>query len=106
MVITDAVARMIPGVLGSVDSAPTDSFYDGLLEHPQYTRPRDFEGMEVPEVLLSGNHAKIREWRRRQSLLVTKKYRPDLLEHAELTEEEIDYLKQHGRKTEDHRADS
>lgn len=111
MVITDAVARMLPGVLGSVDSAPTDSFYDGLLEHPQYTRPREFEGMEVPEILLSGNHAKIREWRRRQSLLVTKKYRPDLLEQAELTEEEIGYLKQHGwgqhgLKNEDHGAGS
>lgn len=94
MVITDAVSRMLPGVLGAPDSAPTDSFYEGLLEFPQYTRPREFEGMEVPEVLLSGNHAKIRQWRRQQSLLVTKKYRPDLLEKAELTEKDRIFLNQ------------
>ncbi|MBQ2087502.1 MAG: tRNA (guanosine(37)-N1)-methyltransferase TrmD, partial [Selenomonas sp.] len=64
MVITDAVSRMLPGVLGHEESAPTDSFYEGLLEFPQYTRPREFEGMEVPEVLLNGDHAKIRQWRR------------------------------------------
>jgi len=92
MVITDAVSRMLPGVLGAPDSAPTDSFYDGLLEFPQYTRPREFEGMAVPEVLLSGNHAKIRQWRREQSLLVTKKYRPDLLEKAELSEKDRIFL--------------
>ena len=92
MVITDAVSRMLPGVLGAPDSAPTDSFYDALLEFPQYTRPREFEGMAVPEVLLSGNHAKIRQWRREQSLLVTKKYRPDLLEKAELSEKDRIFL--------------
>ena len=92
MVITDAVSRMLPGVLGAPDSAPTDSFYEGLLEFPQYTRPREFEGMAVPEVLLSGNHAKIRQWRREQSLLVTKKYRPDLLEKADLTEKDRIFL--------------
>lgn len=92
MVITDAVSRMLPGVLGAPDSAPTDSFYDGLLEFPQYTRPREFEGMAVPEVLLSGNHAKIRQWRREQSLLVTKKYRPDLLEKAELSDKDRIFL--------------
>ena len=92
MVITDAVSRMLPGVLGAPDSAPTDSFYDGLLEFPQYTRPREFEGMAVPEVLLSGNHEKIRQWRREQSLLVTKKYRPDLLEKAELSEKDRIFL--------------
>ena len=94
MVITDAVSRMLPGVLGAPDSAPTDSFYGGLLEFPQYTRPRNFEGMEVPEVLLSGNHANIRKWRRQQSLLVTKKYRPDLLEKAELSEMDRQFLNQ------------
>lgn len=94
MVITDAVSRMLPGVLGAPDSAPTDSFYEGLLEFPQYTRPRNFEGMEVPEVLLSGNHANIRKWRRQQSLLVTKKYRPDLLEKAELSEMDRQFLNQ------------
>ena len=97
MVITDAVSRMLPGVLGAPDSAPTDSFYDGLLEFPQYTRPREFEGMAVPEVLLSGNHAKIRQWRREQSLLVTKKYRPDLLEKAELSEKDCIFLNRQER---------
>ena len=92
MVITDAVARMLPGVLGDEDSAPTDSFYEGLLEHPQYTRPREFEGMEVPEILLSGDHGKIREWRRHQSLRITLKNRPDLLEKAPLTDKDRKYL--------------
>ena len=95
MVITDAVSRMLPGVLGHEDSAPTDSFYEGLLEFPQYTRPREFEGMEVPEVLLNGDHAKIRQWRREQSLLVTKKYRPDLLDNAPLTDKDRQFLTQH-----------
>jgi tRNA (guanine37-N1)-methyltransferase len=95
MVITDAVSRMLPGVLGHEDSAPTDSFYEGLLEFPQYTRPREFEGMEVPEVLLNGDHAKIRQWRREQSLLVTKKYRPDLLENAPLTDKDRQFLAEH-----------
>lgn len=94
MVITDAVSRMLPGVLGAPDSALTDSFYDGLLEFPQYTRPREFEGMTVPAVLLSGDHAKIRRWRREQSLLVTRKYRPDLLAGAELTESDRAFLAQ------------
>lgn len=79
MVIVDAVARMIPGVLGSQASAETDSFYHGLLEFPQYTRPREFRNMTVPEVLLSGNHAKIAAWRRRESLKNTLLNRPDLL---------------------------
>ncbi|MBR1420420.1 MAG: tRNA (guanosine(37)-N1)-methyltransferase TrmD [Selenomonadaceae bacterium] len=80
MVIIDAAARMIPGVLGDENSAITDSFYDGkILESPQYTRPRNFEGMIVPEILLSGNHAKIDEWRKIQSLERTQKFRPDLL---------------------------
>ncbi|WP_298461610.1 tRNA (guanosine(37)-N1)-methyltransferase TrmD [uncultured Mitsuokella sp.] len=92
MVITDAVSRMLPGVLGDEDSAPTDSFYDGLLGFPQYTRPRDFEGMEVPEVLLSGDHAKIRQWRREQSLRKTLAKRPDLLKDVELSEKEQQFL--------------
>ncbi|WP_028128614.1 tRNA (guanosine(37)-N1)-methyltransferase TrmD [Selenomonas sp. AE3005] len=92
MVITDAVSRMLPGVLGHEESAPTDSFYEGLLEFPQYTRPREFEGMEVPEVLLNGDHAKIRQWRREQSLLVTQKYRPDLLAKADLTDKDRQFL--------------
>lgn len=88
MVIVDAVARMLPGVLGSADSAPTDSFYEGLLEFPQYTRPREYEGQTVPEVLLSGDHAKIRAWRRQESLRLTWQRRPDLLETAPLSAED------------------
>ena len=82
MIITDCVARLIPGVLGSSESAGDESFSaeDGLLEYPQYTRPRVFEGMEVPEVLLNGDHARIRAWRKEQSLLLTRQKRPDLYE--------------------------
>lgn len=85
MALIDAVARYVPGVLGSDESTGEESFTDGLLEYPQYTRPREFEGMEVPQVLLDGNHAKIREWRRRESLKTTLKMRPDLFEKAEMT---------------------
>ena len=80
MVIVDAVARMLPGVLGSAESAETDSFFDGILSYPQYTRPRDFEGKVVPEILLSGNHAEIKKWRMEQALKITKTNRPDLLD--------------------------
>ncbi|WP_294521669.1 tRNA (guanosine(37)-N1)-methyltransferase TrmD [uncultured Anaerovibrio sp.] len=92
MIITDAVARMLPGVLGSEESAPTDSFYNGLLEHPQYTRPREFEGLTVPDILLSGDHAKIAKWRREKSLEITLKNRPDLLQTAELSEADQKYI--------------
>ncbi|MGN1021557.1 MAG: tRNA (guanosine(37)-N1)-methyltransferase TrmD [Aristaeellaceae bacterium] len=88
MVLTDCVARFIPGVLGSAESPEEESFSDGLLEYPQYTRPRELNGMEVPEVLLSGDHAKIRAWRRQESLRATKRFRPDLLEKAILSEKE------------------
>ncbi|MBR2719000.1 MAG: tRNA (guanosine(37)-N1)-methyltransferase TrmD [Clostridia bacterium] len=88
MVLTDCVARFIPGVLGSAESPEEESFSDGLLEYPQYTRPRELNGMEVPEVLLSGDHAKIKAWRRQESLRATKKFRPDLLEKAQLTDKE------------------
>ena len=94
MVLTDAVSRFIPGVLGSGESAEEESFSDGLLEYPQYTRPRELNGMEVPEVLLSGDHAKIKAWRRQESLRATKKFRPDLLEKAELTSKEIKLLEE------------
>jgi len=80
MVLVDAVVRLLEGALGGADSAEDDSFTDGLLEYPQYTRPEVFRGMKVPEILLSGDHAKIAEWRKRQSLERTKKYRPDLLD--------------------------
>ena len=94
MVLTDAVSRFIPGVLGSGESAEEESFSDGLLEYPQYTRPRELNGMEVPEVLLSGDHAKIKAWRRQESLRATKKFRPDLLEKAELTAKEQKLLEE------------
>jgi len=88
MVIVDAVTRLLPGALGDFTSAETDSFYEGLLECGHYTRPRNFRGYEVPEVLLSGNHEAIRLWRRRDSLRKTLLRRPDLLEDVELTEED------------------
>ena len=89
LVVTDAVARLIPGVLGSAFSAADESFSAaGLLEYPQYTRPRVFEGEEVPEVLLNGNHAAIAAWRRREALRTTARLRPDLLKTAQLTEKE------------------
>ena len=79
MVIVDAVARMLPNVLGSAESAVTDSFFDGMLGFPQYTRPREFEGKLVPDVLLSGNHAEIKKWRESQALALTRTRRPDLI---------------------------
>ena len=94
MVLTDCVARFIPGVLGSAESPEEESFSDGLLEYPQYTRPRELDGMEVPEVLLSGDHAKIRAWRRRESILATRRFRPDLLEKASLSDREKQWLEE------------
>jgi tRNA (guanine37-N1)-methyltransferase len=88
----DAISRYLPGVLGCQGSAETDSFSDGLLEYPQYTRPADFNGMQVPQVLLSGDHGKIARWRRQQQLLRTWQRRPELLERAELSAEDEDYL--------------
>jgi tRNA (guanine37-N1)-methyltransferase len=79
MVVVDAVARLLPGVLGDDESSHDESFSAGLLEYPQYTRPAEFRGMKVPEVLLSGNHAEIEKWRREQAKLRTEKQRPDLL---------------------------
>jgi tRNA (guanine37-N1)-methyltransferase len=80
MVVIDAVARLVPAVLGHEDSAQLDSFVNGLLEYPQYTRPADFKGMKVPPVLLSGNHELIKKWQKEQALKRTKKRRPDLIE--------------------------
>jgi len=88
MVVMDAVSRLVPGVLGGERSAQEDSFEGGLLEHPQYTRPRVFKNQEVPAVLLSGDHEKIRLWKRSESLKRTLERRPDLLEKAKLTEED------------------
>ncbi|MDD4211557.1 MAG: tRNA (guanosine(37)-N1)-methyltransferase TrmD, partial [Clostridia bacterium] len=78
-VLTDAVSRYVEGVLGEEESTSEESFSNGLLEYPQYTRPQSFKGLEVPEVLISGHHAKIQEWREEKSLEKTKKVRPDLL---------------------------
>lgn len=94
MVMIDAVARLRPGVLGNSGSAGSDSFADGLLEHPHYTRPVEFQGMRVPEVLLSGNHAEIARWRRREQLRRTLHRRPDLLASAPLTPEDLRILEE------------
>lgn len=88
MVVIEAVSRLVPGVLGGEKSSQEDSFEDGLLEYPQYTRPRVFKNQEVPEILLSGDHEKIRVWRRTESLKRTLERRPDLLKKAKLTEED------------------
>ncbi len=84
----EACSRLLPGAMGNEESVPNDSFYNGLLDHPHYTRPREFRGMEVPEVLLSGNHAEIRRWRRRQALKLTQAQRPDLFDQLELSPED------------------
>jgi tRNA (guanine37-N1)-methyltransferase len=93
MVVIDAVSRLIPGTLGSEHSAQDDSFSTGLLEYPQYTRPRSFEGTEVPDVLLSGNHGAVREWRRRASLVRTVLSRPDLLMDHPLAPDDVAFMK-------------
>lgn len=93
MVVVDSVVRLLPGVLGNDQSAVTDSFSDGLLEYPHYTRPAEFRGWKVPDTLLSGHHAEIIKWRRRQSLERTLVRRPELLEQAELTLEERKWLR-------------
>jgi tRNA (guanine37-N1)-methyltransferase len=88
LAIVDAVARLVPGVLGNEASAASESFEDGLLEYPQYTRPPAFRGEKVPPVLLSGDHARIARWRRDQALVRTRRWRPDLLASAELDDED------------------
>ncbi len=94
MVLMDALIRQIPGALGHSDSATQDSFADGLLDCPHYTRPDSYENLKVPEVLLSGNHEKIRQWRLQQSLLRTQQRRPDLLDRLELNTEQLALLKE------------
>lgn len=95
LVVMDATARFIPGVLGDPDGAMDDSHATGLLEYPHYTRPVEFRGWRVPEVLVSGNHAEIQRWRREQSLLRTARRRPDLLAKAELSEADRRFLQDH-----------
>jgi tRNA (guanine37-N1)-methyltransferase len=92
LVVVDAVARLVPGVLGCGESPTEESFTDALLEYPHYTRPEVFEGHPVPEILLSGNHAAVRRWRRQQSLFRTWERRPDLLKEADLSDEDLQLL--------------
>ncbi|HET7616610.1 MAG TPA: tRNA (guanosine(37)-N1)-methyltransferase TrmD, partial [Bacillales bacterium] len=92
MVVIDSVVRLLPGVLGNEQSHQKDSFSNGLLEHPHYTRPADFRGIKVPDTLLSGHHGKIEEWRKRESLKRTFERRPDLLKDRPLTERERSWL--------------
>ncbi len=98
VVIMDAVARLVPGVLNNDVSADTESFEGNLLEYPQYTRPEEFMGMKVPDVLLSGHHANIERWRREQSLIRTKEKRPDLFEKVELDKKDRKFLLEYAKK--------
>lgn len=93
MVMIDAIARLVPGVLNNEVSAEFESFQDNLLEYPQYSRPVEWMGKKVPDILLSGHHGNVDKWRREQSILRTKQRRPDLLEKAELTKQDKDFLK-------------
>lgn len=99
MVIMDAISRLVPGVLGDPTATVKDSHAQGLLEHPQYTRPAIFRGHAVPQVLLSGNHAEIALWRRQEALRRTYDRRPELLQEAQLTQEDLDYLESLRRET-------
>lgn len=101
MVLTDAVTRLIPGVLGNEESAKMDSFFHGLLDYPHYTRPREFRGEGVPEVLMNGNHAEIAAWRRRKALERTLRRRPDLLQKLQLPREDNDILAEIKREARD-----
>jgi len=96
MALIDAIVRQLPGSLGDSDSAMEDSFVDGLLDCPHYTRPEEYKGVSVPEILLSGNHAKIKQWRLKMSLQRTRDQRPDLLAARPLTKEEARLLKELG----------
>ena len=102
MVMVDAIARMLPEVLGCKDSIREDSFYQTLLDYPHYTRPAEFRGWKVPGVLISGNHQKIREWRKKKKLENTFKKRPDLLKTAKLSREEEEMLEQIKRARTEH----
>ena len=101
LILIDAISRNLTGVLGDPDGAFDDSHAQYLLEYPHYTRPAEFRGWTVPEVLQNGNHAKINEWRRHQSLLRTAQRRPDLLRKADLNKKDIAFLKEQGFDTDD-----
>ncbi len=94
MVLIDCISRMVPGVLTNDESNLKESHYDGVLEYPQYTRPEDFNGLRVPDILMSGHHANIEAWRRKQSLLRTREKRPDLFEKLELSKQDKKLLKE------------
>jgi tRNA (guanine37-N1)-methyltransferase len=94
LLMIDALSRLLPGVLGDPDGAADDSHASGLLEYPHYTRPPEFRGWQVPEILLSGDHAKIARWRREQSILRTLERRPDILENAELSKTDLKFLRE------------
>ncbi len=96
LTLIDCVARMVPGVLSDEECYTEESHYAGLLEYPQYTRPAEWEGRAIPEILLSGHHENIRKWRHEQSLLRTAKHRPDMLEAAELTDQDRAFLRENG----------
>jgi len=104
-VVMDAVSRFIPGVVGKGESVRRDSFFDGLLDFPHYTRPRIFRGMKVPQVLFSGNHAKINDWRRREALKRTREFRPDLLVEKKLPPGRRKRLESAPKKGQDHESD-
>lgn len=99
MAVIDSVSRMIPGVLAEESSYTDESHYSGLLEYPQYTHPQEFMGIKVPDVLISGHHKNILKWKREQALLTTKKKRPDMLEKAELSKEDLSFLEQFKEKS-------
>ena len=99
MVMIDAISRKVSGVLGNDDSSEIETFYDNLLEYPQYTRPEVFDGERVPDVLMSGHHANIDKWRREKSLERTYDFRPDLLENANLTDKDRAYLEKYARSS-------
>mgnify|MGYP004510387421 CR=1 FL=1 len=99
MTVIDAVSRMIPGVLASEDSYKNESHFSGLLEYPQYTHPQEFMGIKIPEILVSGHHKNIEQWKRRAALINTLKKRPDMLENAPLTEEDKKFLKEFREKS-------
>ena len=96
MALIDAMSRLVPGVIGSMENVVEDSISSGLLQHPLYTRPAEYRGMEVPEILLSGHHANIERWRREQSLQRTFERRPDLLLTADLNQDDRRYLRSLG----------
>ena len=104
MMVVDAVSRFVPGVVGSMENVTEDSIRSGLLQHPLYTRPSDYRGMAVPDILRSGHHAEIERWRRQESLKRTLKLRPDLIKSAQLssklTAEDLKYLQSIGYEPE------